>query len=126
MQQCRRVLQGWLRKSASFSGDGLDVQSILLPGVRIVPHLSPHTPSRSICFSSLFFALALPLANSSVAMASSTLTCESDFGVAGMQQGEDYITPVRIGATLVAATVTSSWSCKKIGRLSLFFSHWLS
>lgn len=55
-----------------------------------------------------------------------TLSCESDFIVAGLQKGEDYLTPVRIFSTLCAATVTSSWfSSTKIRRLKLFFAHWL-
>lgn len=55
-----------------------------------------------------------------------TLTCDSDFIVAGLQRGEDLITVVRIAATIVTLTVTSAWTWKKIGRLRLFFAHWLA
>lgn len=59
-------------------------------------------------------------------MASHTLTCESDFLVAGLQKGEDYITPVRILSTLFSCSVISAWfNWTKIKRLSLFFAHWL-
>ena len=72
-------------------------------------------------------ALAWSVAHDSVAMAMSTATCESEFLQAGLQDGEEYLTPVRLAATLATITVTSAWySAEKIKRLSLFFAHWLS
>ncbi|CAM9229677.1 unnamed protein product [Scytosiphon promiscuus] len=60
-------------------------------------------------------------------MSLGTLTCECGFPVAGMQKGEDYITPIRILSTLFSCSVTSAWfDLSKIKRLSLFFAHWLS
>ncbi|CAM9119172.1 unnamed protein product [Ectocarpus sp. 6 AP-2014] len=56
-----------------------------------------------------------------------TLTCEAGFLVAGMQEGENYLTPIRVLSTLIAVSVVSAWCNRaKIKRLSLFFSHWLS
>eukprot|EP00903_Cladosiphon_okamuranus_P012700 g11874.t1 len=41
--------------------------------------------------------------------------------------GEAYATPIREIATLITVSVASSWcNARKIRRLSLFFSHWLS
>ncbi|CAN0296803.1 unnamed protein product, partial [Ectocarpus sp. 4 AP-2014] len=55
-----------------------------------------------------------------------TLTCETGFSVVGMQEGENYLTPIRVLSTLVAVSVVSAWcNLAKIKRLSLFFSHWL-
>lgn len=55
-----------------------------------------------------------------------TLSCDSDFLVLGMQEGEALATPVRIFTTLIALSITSSWfSWDKIARLRLFFAHWL-
>ncbi|CAM9229526.1 unnamed protein product [Scytosiphon promiscuus] len=60
-------------------------------------------------------------------MSSGLLSCVSDFPVAGLQRGEDYLTPIRIFSTFCAATVTASWFNRtKISRLRLFFAHWLS
>ncbi|CAM9508298.1 unnamed protein product [Ectocarpus fasciculatus] len=56
-----------------------------------------------------------------------TLTCETGFLVAGMQEGENYLTPIRVLSTLISVSVVSAWCSRaKIKRLSLFFSHWLS
>lgn len=55
-----------------------------------------------------------------------TLSCESDFVVAGMQEGEAFVLPLRIASTLIAVSVSSAWcSWTKIKRLRLFFAHWL-
>lgn len=54
------------------------------------------------------------------------MACESDLEVLGLQPGEEAIEPVRLAATLIVVTITSAWSFKKIRRLSLFFTHWLS
>eukprot|EP00903_Cladosiphon_okamuranus_P012698 g11873.t1 len=59
-------------------------------------------------------------------MASSASTCESDLSVLGLQTGEVYATPARILSTLISITLVAAWTPKKIRRLSLFFSHWLS
>ncbi|CAM9229600.1 unnamed protein product [Scytosiphon promiscuus] len=60
-------------------------------------------------------------------MSSYNLSCQSDFPVAGLQKGEDYLTPVRILSTFCTASVASAWFTKrKVKRLSLFFAHWLS
>lgn len=54
-------------------------------------------------------------------------TCESDFIVLGLQDGERSAAAVRVVATFVSVSVTSAWfSVRKIKRLSLFFAHWLS
>ena len=58
---------------------------------------------------------------------SSKPECVSDFVVVGLQDGEELVAPVRIAATFIALTVTSSWfSWRKVKRLSLLFAHWLS
>ncbi|CAM9229449.1 unnamed protein product [Scytosiphon promiscuus] len=60
-------------------------------------------------------------------MTSYTLSCESDFEVRGLQEGEDYCAPVRILCTFCTASVISAWlSWTRIRRLSIFFAHWVS
>ena len=55
-----------------------------------------------------------------------TLTCQSGFVVAGLVSGEKLVTVIRTASTLIALTVASAWTRRKIKRLSLFFAHWLS
>ncbi|CAN0058933.1 unnamed protein product [Ectocarpus sp. 6 AP-2014] len=58
---------------------------------------------------------------------SSILTCETGFRAPGLQNGEAVQAPIRILSTLISVTIVSAWcSWRKISRLSLFFSHWLS
>lgn len=58
--------------------------------------------------------------------APTVLACETDFPVAGVVKGGELIVVVRTVSTLISLTVTSAWTWRKISRLRLFFSHWLS
>lgn len=51
----------------------------------------------------------------------------SGLPVTGFFEGEELLLMVRIFTTLVSVSVVSAWfSWKKIGRLGLFFTHWLA
>lgn len=55
------------------------------------------------------------------------LVCQSDFPVVGFVEGERATSVVRTVCTLITVSIISSWcSRRNIGRLLLFFSHWLS
>lgn len=58
---------------------------------------------------------------------SNTLSCSSDFKVIGEIEGEAVGTMLRVVLSLVTVSLVSSWWRKKktMGRLLLFFSHWL-
>lgn len=54
-----------------------------------------------------------------------TLTCPSDFYVAGNTSSSDYGTMWRMVMMLITASLVSSWvNSQKVKRLQLFFAHY--
>eukprot|EP00752_Nemacystus_decipiens_P002690 g2512.t1 len=54
-------------------------------------------------------------------------SCESEFVVTGLFNGEELLSVVRTATTLTSISVASAWfSRENIAKLSLFFAHWLA